>query len=140
MAEEERTFLGKAWDRTRAAFQQVLKATGLVDEKSLTIHELRVEALAVAKGIKNGDRHQQTFPKDDQSQFRLETVEHQLIFEDIALHAMMLSKPVENPVAIILGGNRVLEKLRLAVMPRLNWVAIQSKLTLTSCVNITLTF
>jgi hypothetical protein len=104
VAEEERTFLGKAWDRTRAAFQQVLKATGLVDEKSLTIHELRVEALAVAKGIKNGDRHQQTFPKDDQSQFRLETVEHQLIFEDIARHAIMLSKPVENPVAIILGG------------------------------------
>jgi hypothetical protein len=104
VAEEERTFLGKAWDRTRAAFQQVLKATGLVDEKSLTIHELRVEALAVAKGIKTGDRHQQTFPKDDQSQFRLETVEHQLIFEDIARHAMMLSKPVENPVAIILGG------------------------------------
>ncbi|MFP3852356.1 zeta toxin family protein [Pseudomonas sp. W5-01] len=104
VAEEERTFLGKAWDRTRAAFQQVLKATGLVDEKSLTIHELRVEALAVAKGIKTGERQQQTFPKDDQSQFRLETVEHQLIFEDIARHAMMLSKPVENPVAIILGG------------------------------------
>nr|WP_172687567.1 zeta toxin family protein [Pseudomonas syringae]ARO44811.1 Zeta toxin [Pseudomonas syringae pv. actinidiae] len=104
VAEDERSFLGRAWDRTRVALQHVLKAAGLIDEKSLTIHELRVEALAVAKGIKAGERLQQTFPKDDQSQFRLETVEHQLIFEDIARHAMMLSKPVENPVAIILGG------------------------------------
>ncbi|RMR16827.1 hypothetical protein ALP90_200151 [Pseudomonas amygdali pv. ulmi] len=104
VAEEERTFLGKAWDRTRAALQQVLKATGLVDDKSLSIHELRVEALAVADGIRSGERHQQTFPKDDQSQFRLEAEEHQLIFEDIAQHALMLSKPVQQPVAIILGG------------------------------------
>ncbi|KPC31086.1 Zeta toxin family protein [Pseudomonas syringae pv. cilantro] len=104
VAEEERTFLGKAWDRTRAALQQVLKATGLVDDKSLSIHELRVEALAVANGIRSGERYQQTFPKDDQSQFRLEAEEHQLIFEDIAQHALMLSKPVQQPVAIILGG------------------------------------
>lgn len=104
MAEDERTFLGRAWDRTRAALQQVLKATGLIDDKSLSIHELRVEALAIAKGIKSGERHQQTFPKDDQSQFRLEAEEHQLIFEDIAQHALMLSKPVQQPVAIILGG------------------------------------
>ena len=104
VAEDERTFLGRAWDRTRAALQQVLKATGLIDDKSLSIHELRVEALAIAKGIKSGERHQQTFPKDDQSQFRLEAEEHQLIFEDIAQHALMLSKPVQQPVAIILGG------------------------------------
>ena len=104
VAEEERTFLGKAWDKTRAALQQILKATGLVDDKSLSIHELRVEALAVANGIRSGERHQQTFPKDDQSQFRLEAEEHQLIFEDIAHHALMLSKPVQQPVAIILGG------------------------------------
>ena len=104
VAEDERSFLGLAWDRTRAAIQKVLKVTGLVDDKSLTIHELRLDALAIAKGIKAGERLQQTFPKDDQSQFRLEEDEHCLIFEDIAKHAMMLSKPVQQPVAIILGG------------------------------------
>lgn len=104
VAEDERSFIGRAWDKTRAAMQKILKVAGLVSDNTLTIHELRIEALAIAKGIKAGERLQQTFPKDDQSQFRLEADEHRLIFEDIAQHAMMLSKPVQQPVAIILGG------------------------------------
>lgn len=104
VAEEERSFFGRAWDITRATMQQILKIAGLVDDTSLTMHELRVEALAIAKGIKSGERLQQTFPKDDHSQFRLSTVEHGLIFEDIARNALVASKPVQHPTAIILGG------------------------------------
>jgi predicted kinase len=104
VAEDERSFIGHAWDRTRAAIQKVLKVTGLVDDSPLTIYELRLEARAIAKGIQAGERRQQNFPADDNSQFRLSADEHALIFQDIAQHALLASKPVQLPRAIILGG------------------------------------
>ena len=45
-----------------------------------------------------------TFPKDDQSQFRLSPVEHDAIFDDIAMLALSTTKPVNQPTAVLLGG------------------------------------
>ena len=103
VAEEERSFLGKAWDRTRSSLQGLLKAAGLTDGR-LTISELRIEAQAIAAGIKEGHRQQMTFPKDDQSQFRLSPEDHDAIFDDIALFALSTTKPVNHPTAVLLGG------------------------------------
>nr|WP_229653856.1 zeta toxin family protein [Pseudomonas syringae]QOU99734.1 hypothetical protein [Pseudomonas syringae pv. actinidiae] len=103
VAEEERSFLGKAWDRTRHTLQGMLKAVGLTDGR-LTISELRIEARAIAAGIKEGHRQQMTFPKDDQSQFRLSPAEHDAIFDDIALFSLTNTKPVNHPTAVLLGG------------------------------------
>lgn len=64
VAEEERTFFGRSWDKVRASFQEALRSVGLASE-TLTLAELRVAAADVAKGIRQGTRHQQTFPTTD---------------------------------------------------------------------------
>lgn len=74
VAEQESTFLSRAWDKVRATFQKTLRATGLSD-RPLTIHELRVEAQVIADGIKRGERQLQTFPANDNAQFRIKDSE-----------------------------------------------------------------
>ncbi|WP_339145284.1 zincin-like metallopeptidase domain-containing protein [Pseudoalteromonas galatheae] len=69
VAEEERSFISSAWDSVRATFQKTLRKCGL-SKRSLTMSELRTEAKAIAKGIKSGQRELQTFPSNDQAQFR----------------------------------------------------------------------
>ena len=74
VAEEPQTFLSKAWDKVTAKFNQIMRDSGLVDSP-LTKAELRIEANKVAEGIKNGERVQQTFPANDNEQFkRIDTV------------------------------------------------------------------
>ena len=68
VAEEERSFFGRSWDKVRASFQKALRVTGLADGP-LTLHELREAALDVAEGIRKGVRIQQTFPMSDHAQF-----------------------------------------------------------------------
>lgn len=70
VAEKESSFLSRAWDQVRATFQKTLRASGLSD-RPLTIHELRVEAQAIADGIKRGERELKTFPASDDAQFRI---------------------------------------------------------------------
>ncbi|MFY8352927.1 zincin-like metallopeptidase domain-containing protein [Pseudoalteromonas sp. SSM20] len=72
VAEEERSFIGQAWDNVRSTLQKALRKAGL-SKKPLTISELRVEAQAIAEGIRKGERKQQTFPSADDKQFRKET-------------------------------------------------------------------
>ncbi|MFM2083217.1 MAG: hypothetical protein RLY95_35 [Pseudomonadota bacterium] len=71
VAEEERSFVQKSWDKVCATLDKALRATGLTDQP-LTIHQLRVEAQQIAKGIREGVRLQQTFPSSDQAQFRIQ--------------------------------------------------------------------
>jgi antirestriction protein ArdC len=71
VAEDERTFAEKGWDKVRASFQKALRASGLSD-RPLTLPELREEALQVAKGIQLGQRPQHTFPASDDAQFRIQ--------------------------------------------------------------------
>ena len=71
VAEDERTFAEKGWDKVRASFQKALRASGLSD-RPLTLPELREEARQVAKGIQLGLRQQQTFPASDDAQFRIQ--------------------------------------------------------------------
>lgn len=70
VAEDERTFAEKGWDKVRASFQNALRASGLSD-RPLTLPELREEARQVAKGIQLGQRQQHTFPASDDAQFRI---------------------------------------------------------------------
>ena len=70
VAEDERTFAQQAWDRVRSALQKALRSAGL-SKRELTLTELRVEALVIANGIRNGERPQQTFPQSDQAQFQI---------------------------------------------------------------------
>lgn len=69
VAEEKRSFLSSAWDGVRSTFQKVLRNSGL-SKRPFTLSELRIEAKAVAEGIRNGSRKQQVFPKSDVEQFR----------------------------------------------------------------------
>ncbi len=71
VAEDERTFAEKGWDKVRASFQKALRASGLSD-RPLTLPELREEARQVAKGIQLGQRQQHTFPASDDAQFRIQ--------------------------------------------------------------------
>ena len=70
VAEEDRTFFQKGWDRVRSVLQDVLRTAGLSD-RPLTIFELYDEARQIAKGIREGTRKQQTFPLSDDAQFRI---------------------------------------------------------------------
>ena len=69
VAEEPQTFLSKAWDKVTSKFNQILRSAGLTDSP-LSKSELRIEANKVAEGIRNGERHQQTFPANDNEQFK----------------------------------------------------------------------
>lgn len=72
VAEDERRFTSRAWDKTRAVFARALRKAGLI-QSPLTLPELRQTAQSVATGIRNGTRLQQTFPENDQAQFRKDT-------------------------------------------------------------------
>lgn len=113
VAEEERSFVGRAWDGVRAALQRALRATGLADGP-LTLAELRDAACDIAKGIRNGDRQQQTFPQSDTAQFRLAPEMHAEILHEIQAQALAATRPADRPVAIILGGQPGAGKAALA--------------------------
>ena len=72
VAEQERSPIGRAWDRVLNTLQKVLRRTGL-SHAPLTQAELRDEARIIAQGIRNGTRQQQIFPKTDMDQFRIES-------------------------------------------------------------------
>ncbi len=103
VAEEERSFVSRAWDKVRNAFQSALRATGLI-KGPLTLVELREEARQIACGIRNGMRQQQTFPQHDNAQFRLDPQTHDKILRDLQTQALSMTRPVEKPVTILLGG------------------------------------
>ncbi|APO88782.1 zeta toxin family protein [Xanthomonas euvesicatoria pv. euvesicatoria] len=113
VAEEERSFLGRAWDGVRAALQRALRATGL-SSRPLTLAELRDVARDIARGIRAGDREQQTFPQSDTAQFRLDPERHAEILRDIQTQALGATRPAQRPVAIILGGQPGAGKAGLA--------------------------
>ncbi|CAH2898043.1 MAG: hypothetical protein PPHEMADM_3165 [uncultured Paraburkholderia sp.] len=102
VAEEERSFVGRAWDGVRATLQRALRATGL-SNGPLTLAELRDAARDIATGIRAGDRQQQTFPQSDTAQFRLDPETHAEILREIQTQALATTRPAQRPVAIILG-------------------------------------
>lgn len=69
VAESKHSYLQRSFDNVNATLQKLLRETGL-SSRPLTLSELRVEAQKIAKGIRNGERVQRTFPKNDFSQFR----------------------------------------------------------------------
>ncbi|MEW5250883.1 zincin-like metallopeptidase domain-containing protein [Microbulbifer sp. 2201CG32-9] len=69
VAEDQRSFMQRSWDKVRASLQKALRATGL-SNRPLTLPELRQQALAIAHGIRAGRRQQQTFPTNDHAQFK----------------------------------------------------------------------
>lgn len=113
VAEEERSFVGRAWDGVRATLQRALRATGL-SKGPLTLAELRDAARDIATGIRAGDRQQQTFPQTDTAQFRLDSETHGEILREIQTQALAITRPVQRPVAIILGGQPGAGKAALA--------------------------
>lgn len=70
VVEQERSPVGRAWDRVLNTLQKVLRRAGL-SHAPLTQAELRDEARIIAQGIRNGTRQQQIFPKTDMDQFRI---------------------------------------------------------------------
>ena len=72
VAEEERSPVQQQWDKSYAKLQQSLRQKGFSD-RPVTLAELRVTARQVATEIQQGCRHQQTFPRTDQDQFRRTT-------------------------------------------------------------------
>ncbi|CEH39650.1 conserved hypothetical protein [Xanthomonas citri pv. citri] len=113
VAEEERSFVGRAWDSVRATLQRALRATGLTNGP-LTLAELRDAAREIATAIRAGDRQQQTFPQSDTAQFRLDPETHAEILHEIQTQALAATRPAQRPVAIILGGQPGAGKAGLA--------------------------
>ncbi|MCK8583807.1 hypothetical protein LNQ51_02700 [Yersinia ruckeri] len=68
-AEKPRKSLGQVWTSILAHLDKMLRKVGLI-KGPITINELMATVDSIAKGIKNGHKKQQTFPKTDQDQFR----------------------------------------------------------------------
>ncbi|MEZ5544251.1 MAG: hypothetical protein R3F10_03510 [Lysobacteraceae bacterium] len=68
LASRERGTLGEWWDKALALLAQGLRKVGLL-RSSTTKAELHDLARRIAEGIRSGERRQQTFPQNDQSQF-----------------------------------------------------------------------
>jgi hypothetical protein len=70
VVQKPETFFSNSWENVRAIFSKVLRKCGLVS-KELTMSELRVEALKISEGIRNGTRKQQIFPNYDDMLFNV---------------------------------------------------------------------
>jgi phage/plasmid primase-like uncharacterized protein len=121
VAEDERSFVQQGWDKVRANFQKALRATGL-SNRTLTIYELREEAQQIAKGIRDGKLHQQTFPSSDQAQFRVADpynktrttrIEQDLIDKEKYAKAAFLAKEVLREAMPVLADHPYLTRKKL---------------------------
>lgn len=74
VAQKPEHFFKDSWSKVRALFHKLLTKCGLKNKDNyLTMAELRVEALKVAEGIRNGTRQQQYSPPDDKILFSRST-------------------------------------------------------------------
>ncbi|MDD2341425.1 MAG: hypothetical protein PHV54_00865 [Tolumonas sp.] len=69
ISEERSGFVSDAWNRVLSSFHGMMRRNKMLS-KDITISEIRELARSTAKGIRNGDKQQKTFPVDNESQYR----------------------------------------------------------------------